>query len=240
MRRRRRSGRRGPRRRGSGGPSWRDHRGGRLRRSGTGWRGRQRRRCGRRGNCGASRRRVVRADRRQNGTAGERRTNWSGDVNGWFFGFGRRRFFALGRAFGMWRRRRFDVRRSPDNRGGFGLAVRLSSGRDSRGRCFLATDFAPGIVTFCRPRNMFPRGVVVFHFRDGGGRGGPATFGCGSCRLGGFAAIMAAKLDRRVFVDGAGVRLFFGDAEFREQVQYFVGLDFQLPRQLVNSDLSHR
>lgn len=41
-------------------------------------------------------------------------------------------------------------------------------------------------------------------------------------------------------VDGAGVRLFFGDAEFREQVQYLVGLNFQLPRQLVNSDLSHR
>jgi hypothetical protein len=166
------------------------------------------------------------ADGRQNGTSGERRTNGSGAMKGWFFRFGRRRFLALGRAFGR------RGRRSLDNRGGFRLPVRLSGGRDSGGR-LLAPGFVPGFVPF------WLRGLL-FHFRDGGGRGGAAPFGCRSCRFGGFAAIMAAKLDRRVFVHGAGVRLFFSDAEFREQVQYFVGLDFQLPRQLVNSDLSHR
>ena len=36
------------------------------------------------------------------------------------------------------------------------------------------------------------------------------------------------------------MRFLFRDAKFGEEVQYFVGLHFQLPRQLVNSDLSHR
>jgi hypothetical protein len=173
----------------------------------------------------------MRADGRQNRTAGERRTNGSGDVNGWFFGFGRNCFLALDRALGRWCERRLDTRRSLDNLGCLRVAVGLGSGWR-----FLA----PGFVPFGLPGNMFRLGGFLFNFRNGGGRGRAATFGCGTCRLGDFAAIVAAKLDRRVFVDGAGVRLFFRDAEFREQVQYLVGLDFQLPRQLVNSDLSHR
>jgi hypothetical protein len=36
------------------------------------------------------------------------------------------------------------------------------------------------------------------------------------------------------------MRLLFGDAEFRKAVQDFVGLDFQLSRQLVDSNLLHR
>ena len=173
----------------------------------------------------------MRADGRQYGPAGERWTNGSGGVNGGFFGFGRRRFLALDGAFGRQRERRLGTRRSLDNLGWLGLAVGLGAG----GR-FLAARLVPlGL-----PGNLFRLGGILFDFRNGGGSGGAATFGCGSRRRRSFAAIVAAKLDRRVFVDGAGVRLFFRHAEFREQVQYFVGLDFQLPRQLVNSDLSHR
>jgi hypothetical protein len=53
-------------------------------------------------------------------------------------------------------------------------------------------------------------------------------------------SVVAAQFQRDIFVNGAGVRLLFRDAELGEQVQDLVGLDFQLPRQLVNSDLSHR
>jgi hypothetical protein len=34
--------------------------------------------------------------------------------------------------------------------------------------------------------------------------------------------------------------LFFRDAQFGEPLQYFVSFDFQLPRQLVDSNLLHR
>src|ERR1035437_10616954 len=36
------------------------------------------------------------------------------------------------------------------------------------------------------------------------------------------------------------MRLFFRDAKFRQAVQDLVSLDFQLPRQLVDSNLLHR
>jgi hypothetical protein len=52
--------------------------------------------------------------------------------------------------------------------------------------------------------------------------------------------VVAAQLEHYVVVQRAGVRLFVGDAQFGELLQYFVSLNFQLPRQLVNSDLSHR
>jgi hypothetical protein len=52
--------------------------------------------------------------------------------------------------------------------------------------------------------------------------------------------VMAAQLESRVFVDGAGVRLLFSNAEFGEQLQNFVSFDFQLPRQLVDANLLHR
>jgi hypothetical protein len=59
-------------------------------------------------------------------------------------------------------------------------------------------------------------------------------------RLWGFLAVMPSQLQRYVFVDGAGVRLLFGDAQFGEQLKNFVSLDFQLPRQLVDANLLHR
>jgi hypothetical protein len=52
--------------------------------------------------------------------------------------------------------------------------------------------------------------------------------------------VVAAELVDYVVVQRAGVRLFIRDAQFGELLQYFVSLNFQLPRQLVNSDLSHR
>jgi hypothetical protein len=87
---------------------------------------------------------------------------------------------------------------------------------------------------------MLRCGDLLLHFCDGRGRGRVAALGCRRTRIGIGVAIMTAKLDGRVFIDGAGVRLLFGDAKLGEEVQYFVGLYFQLPRQLVNSDLSHR
>jgi len=52
--------------------------------------------------------------------------------------------------------------------------------------------------------------------------------------------VVAAQLEHYVVFQRAGVRLFIRDAQFGELFQYFVSLNFQLPRQLVNSDLSHR
>lgn len=47
--------------------------------------------------------------------------------------------------------------------------------------------------------------------------------------------------ERDVFVYRAGVRLLLLDAKLRQQLQYFVGLDFQLASQLINSDFQlHR
>jgi hypothetical protein len=59
-------------------------------------------------------------------------------------------------------------------------------------------------------------------------------------RVGHIVAIVAAELDRHILVNGAGVRLLFGDAEFGKQLQDFVSFDFQLARQLVDTNLSHR
>jgi hypothetical protein len=53
-------------------------------------------------------------------------------------------------------------------------------------------------------------------------------------------AVIATQFDDYVVFQRAGMRLFISDAEFGELLEYFVSFDFQLPRQLVNSDLSHR
>jgi len=46
---------------------------------------------------------------------------------------------------------------------------------------------------------------------------------------------------RDILVDGAGVCLLLLNAEIRQQVQNYVRFDFQLPRQLIDSDLQlHR
>jgi hypothetical protein len=47
--------------------------------------------------------------------------------------------------------------------------------------------------------------------------------------------------DCDILVDRAGVGLLFVDAELRQQIQYYVRFDFQLPCQLIDSDLQlHR
>jgi len=46
--------------------------------------------------------------------------------------------------------------------------------------------------------------------------------------------------DGYVLVDGAGMRLLFGDAQFGQPIQNLMGLDFQLPSQLVDANLFHR
>jgi len=56
----------------------------------------------------------------------------------------------------------------------------------------------------------------------------------------GLLTVEAPQPDRNVFVDRAGVRLLFRHAKFRQPVQNFVSLDFQLPCQLVDSNLLHR
>jgi len=62
----------------------------------------------------------------------------------------------------------------------------------------------------------------------------------GGCRARILVSVVAAQLEDHVVLKRTGVRLFVGDAEFGEPLQYFVSFNFQLPRQLVNSDLSHR
>jgi hypothetical protein len=87
--------------------------------------------------------------------------------------------------------------------------------------------------------------------RPGGGRnflrGCFFGFGFDGLRLGGIRlgirrveSVQPAKLDGHIFIDGAGVRLFFGDAKLGKAIQDFVGLDFQLASQLVDSNLLHR
>jgi hypothetical protein len=49
-----------------------------------------------------------------------------------------------------------------------------------------------------------------------------------------------AKFRRDIFVDRAGVGLFFLNAQLRKLVEDLVGLDFQLPGQLVYPDLLHK
>ena len=54
-----------------------------------------------------------------------------------------------------------------------------------------------------------------------------------------FAAIVTAQLLRHVFVNRTGVGNFFGDAEFVELVDDLARLHFQLPRQFIDSNLTH-
>jgi len=84
------------------------------------------------------------------------------------------------------------------------------------------------------------------HFRDvrGGYLGG--LFRHGDLRfgfrfqIGHIESVQPAQLDSNVLVDGAGMGLLFRDAQFREAVEDLVSLHFQLPRQLVDSNLLHR
>jgi hypothetical protein len=75
----------------------------------------------------------------------------------------------------------------------------------------------------------------------GHGHGAPLVIlGSGAgFRVGNIQPIKTPQADRHVFVDGAGMRLLFRDAQLGEPVQDFVSLDFQLPGQLVDSNLLH-
>ena len=59
-------------------------------------------------------------------------------------------------------------------------------------------------------------------------------------KVGHIMAVVPPQLQRYILVNLAGVRLFLGNAQFREQLQNLVSLHFQLPRQLVNTNLSHK
>jgi len=59
-------------------------------------------------------------------------------------------------------------------------------------------------------------------------------------QVGHVESVQPAQSDRHVFVDGAGVRFLLDDSQFREPIQNLVSLDFQLSRQLVDSNLLHR
>jgi hypothetical protein len=58
--------------------------------------------------------------------------------------------------------------------------------------------------------------------------------------LGNFVAEEPPQFDGDIFVDGAGVGLLFGYTQLREPVNDLVGLNFQLPSQLINTNLVHR
>jgi hypothetical protein len=52
--------------------------------------------------------------------------------------------------------------------------------------------------------------------------------------------VNATQLESHVFIDRAGMRLLFNDAQFGEPVEDLVSLDFQLSRQLIDPNLLHR
>jgi hypothetical protein len=54
-----------------------------------------------------------------------------------------------------------------------------------------------------------------------------------------FAAIIAAKLLGLVFINRTGVRDLLSDLEFVQLVDDLARLHFQLPRQLIDSNLTH-
>jgi hypothetical protein len=103
--------------------------------------------------------------------------------------------------------------------------------------------------TFFLRRGMFhlrrhPRALAVDHvflfggrdFLDRGGRP-VAVSGRGRCQ--GLAVIIAAQLIGFIFVDRAGVGNLFSNPELVQLVDDLARLDFQLPRQLIDSNLTH-
>jgi hypothetical protein len=53
------------------------------------------------------------------------------------------------------------------------------------------------------------------------------------------AAVIPAQLIGYIFIDGARVRNLFGDAQLVELVDDLARLHFELPRQLIDSNLTH-
>jgi hypothetical protein len=63
---------------------------------------------------------------------------------------------------------------------------------------------------------------------------------CTALRVGWTFSVHAlAHQFRNRFVDRAGVRLFFGDADLRQHFYDHVRWNLQLPRQLVDADFAH-
>jgi hypothetical protein len=54
------------------------------------------------------------------------------------------------------------------------------------------------------------------------------------------ASNTAAELERHIFINRTGVRLFLLHAQFGQHVEYDTGFYFKLPRQLINSNFLHR
>jgi hypothetical protein len=59
-------------------------------------------------------------------------------------------------------------------------------------------------------------------------------------QIGCIESVQPAQLECDVLVDGAGVRLLLLHSQFREPIENLVSLDFQLSRQLIDSNLFHR
>ena len=64
--------------------------------------------------------------------------------------------------------------------------------------------------------------------------------GGGQALHGAVEAKLPANLQRDVLVDRAGVGFLLGHAEPREEVEYRMRLNFELARQLIDSDFLHR
>jgi hypothetical protein len=128
---------------------------------------------------------------------------------------------------------------------GFGLGFKGGLGVNSRG-CFrldrvrlrprLSVRNGQGFQRSCPGEGL---GSAMLGSGLGSGLLGVALVSRGR-RVRVLVAIVAAQFADHVVFQRAGVRLLISDAEFGELLQYFVSFDFQLPRQLVNSDLSHR
>lgn len=163
-------------------------------------------------------RRCVRSDRRMNRTAssgdgrpnGHRRSGRPFDHRGWRFLAG----FGFSLGLDLKLNLGFRDRLSLQSRGCFRLRRRMGLGLSVRDRSRLG-----------RGRSAVLRSFVGFAAR---------------WEFALIVAVIAAQSTDYVVFQRAGVRLLISDAEFGELLQYFVSFDFQLPRQLVNSDLSHR
>jgi hypothetical protein len=71
--------------------------------------------------------------------------------------------------------------------------------------------------------------LVMFNFRF-----------CLQRQIGHIVTVVPPELDGDIFVNRAGVGFLLSDAQFREKLQNFMSLYFQLPSQLVNANLSHK
>ena len=121
---------------------------------------------------------------------------------------------------------------------GFLNGLLLDRGRFRGGRLLLCHNRGP--CRFGAPHAIGFAGRTLLGRRLEIVRLVPGSLPASASVLGHVVSVQPAQLDGDVFIDGAGVRLLLGDAQFGEPVQNFVSLDFQLPRQLVDPNLLHR